>query len=266
VTASPVLPTTRSAPSAARTPALDRPTCGRLAAAEFDRTLRQLSALTPQEWAKPTDCAGWDVRAIASHVLAMAQMFSSFPQNARQHLPASRAARHGAVYIDALTARQVNDRRSLTASDICQKLAAVAPRAVRWRQGTPSLMRRRPMPGLQPVGSTPGAPVEAWTFGYLFDVILTRDTWMHRVDVARATRRQLELSSDHDGVLIADVVAEWSGRHAEPYTLTLTGPAGGRWSRGQNSGHVLELDAVEFARTLSGRGSAEGLLAVAVPF
>ncbi len=63
--------------------------------------------------------------------------------------------------------------------------------------------------------------------GYLLDVILTRDPWMHRVDIARATGRDLVLTPEHDGRIVADVVAEWARRHGQPFTLTLTGPAGG---------------------------------------
>ncbi len=42
-------------------------------------------------------------------------------------------------------------------------------------------------------------------------------------------------------------------------------PGGVEWSWGAG-GLRLELDAVDFCRTLSGRGPAEGLLAVEVPF
>ena len=75
----------------------------------------------------------------------------------------------------------------------------------------------------------------------------------------------MRLTADHDGVLVGDLVAEWAFRHQEPYTLHLTGPAGGSWSLG-TGGPRLELDAVEFCRTLSGRVHGDGLLAVSVPF
>lgn len=50
-------------------------------------------------------------------------------------------------------------------------------------------------------------------------------------------------------------------RHGRPFTLHLTGPAGGTWGSG---GPELEFDAVEFCRAISGRGSAP--LDTEVPF
>jgi hypothetical protein len=117
------------------------------------------------------------------------------------------------------------------------------------------------MPDQQVVGDHP----EPWTIGYLLDVILTRDTWMHRMDICQATGRQPVLTADHDGVLVADIAREWAARHGPPCTLTLTGQAGGTWAWG-SGGPALEMDAVEFCRVLSGRGQGEGLLAQAVPF
>ncbi len=81
--------------------------------------------------------------------------------------------------------------------------------------------------------------------GFLLDIVLTRDPWMHRVDITRATKAQQVLTAEHDGVLVADVVEEWATRHARPCTLTLTGPVGGQWSAG-SGGPNIELDAVEF--------------------
>jgi uncharacterized protein (TIGR03083 family) len=114
-----------------------------------------------------------------------------------------------------------------------------------------------------PVPQAVGGIDESWTLGFLVDVVLTRDTWMHRVDVARAAGQEPELTADHDGVLVADVVAEWAGRHGQPCTLTLTGPAGGSWTFG-TGGPELTDDAVEFCRGLSGRGTPA--LGTEVPF
>jgi len=101
-------------------------------------------------------------------------------------------------------------------------------------------------------------------------VILTRDPWMHRLDLARATGRTPVLTADHDGVIVADIVAEWARRHGQPYRLELTGPAGGIWSFG-TGGEEIVMDATEFCRVISGRpgpdgGQPRGLLATQVPF
>lgn len=61
------------------------------------------------------------------------------------------------------------------------------------------------------------------------------------------------------------MVPEWAARNGEPFQLTLTGPAGGAFFQG-DGGAQLELDAVEFCRTVSGRIPGEGLLRVMVLF
>lgn len=246
---------TVSAP--ARTPVLDRDEAQRLAAAEYDRFLAQLRALGPADWARPTDCPAWDVRLTAAHVLGMAEWVASVPEFVRQNVAATRAG--GGV--DALTAHQVGRRAALAPAAIVHRFAAVAPRAVRGRRRMSRAIGRLRMPDDPVVGGRP----ERWRFGFLFDVVLTRDTWMHRIDIARATGREPELTPAHDGVLVSDVVREWAQRHGRPYRLRLTGPAGGTWSTGTD-GAELELDAVEFCRLLSGRGSGQGLLAQQVPF
>jgi hypothetical protein len=107
--------------------------------------------------------------------------------------------------------------------------------------------------------------VEKWTLGYLVDIIYLRDAWMHRVDTARATGGDLVLTAEHDGRIIADVVAEWARRHGQPFTLELTGVAGGAFTAG-GGGEAFVIDAVEFCSLLAGRGEATGLLATIVPF
>ena len=73
------------------------------------------------------------------------------------------------------------------------------------------------------------------------------------------------LTPEHDGRIVADVVADWARRHGQPFTLRLDGPAGGVFVTGED-GPEIRLDAVEFCRILSRRGSADGLLATPVPF
>jgi uncharacterized protein (TIGR03083 family) len=252
--------TTTAAPSATgiRRSVLDRATAMRLAADEYARYLDQLRSLGAGDWSRPTECPGWDVRAMATHNLGMAEMVCSMREYARQN---AGAARKGGKFIDALTAAQVEERVALTPRQIVDRYAALVPRAARGRRRRSVQMGWLPMPVIQ----TYNGIGERWAFGFVFDTVLTRDTWMHRVDTAQAVGRPVVLTPEHDGVLVADVVAEWAQRHGRPYALTLTGPAGGAWSHGAG-GPVLELDAVEFCRTISRRIPGEGLLDCEVPF
>ncbi|WP_086661020.1 maleylpyruvate isomerase family mycothiol-dependent enzyme [Lentzea kentuckyensis] len=237
-----------------RTSALDRDTALRLAETEYQRVVALFEGLSAQDWAKPTDCPAWDVRAMAAHMLGMAEMSASMRESMRQ---VKAAEKRGGVFIDALTALQVVERADMSPTAIAARYAEVAPRAVKGRRRTPWFVRRQKMGATQAINGHD----EAWTLGFLIDVIMTRDPWMHRVDISHATGAPLVLTADHDGVLVDDVVREWATRHGRPFTLRLTGPAGGTWGEG---GPELEFDAVEFCRALSGRGTAP--LDTEVPF
>jgi uncharacterized protein (TIGR03083 family) len=229
-----------------------------LAETEFDRMLGLLGKLDTAAWQRPTVCSLWDVRATAAHVLGMAEAQASFTQFVHDFRAAGK--RSSGAMIDAMTAAQVRERAHLSPAQIVQRLAEVAPRAVRARRRTPAPVRW----AMRISNDAPFAG-ERWKYGFLVDTIFTRDTWMHRLDISRATGRGMELTGGHDGRLVAGVVAEWAGRHGHPFVLTLTGPAGGRWRAG-NGGEHLELDALEFCWTLSGRAAGNGLLATPVPF
>jgi uncharacterized protein (TIGR03083 family) len=249
---------TREAP---RRRALASDVAARLAATEYDRVVELFERLTPQQWAAPTGCPDWDVRAMAGHVLGMAQLAASKPETIRQMSTAQRRAkRAGAPTIDALTALQVEKNAGLSTADLVAAMRRLAPKAAKGRRRTPKLVRGRRMPEEQVFGDQR----EWWTFEYLLDVVLTRDPFMHRSDICRATGVPMTVTADHEGVIVDDVVREWAGRHGAPYSLELEGPAGGRW--GDGGGETIRMDAIEFCRVLSGRGHGEGLLAVQCPF
>ncbi|WP_206050963.1 maleylpyruvate isomerase family mycothiol-dependent enzyme [Nocardioides speluncae] len=240
----------------------DRPLAMELAAAEYGLFADTLDALDGAEWSLPTSCPEWTVRDMAGHCLGMVQMAASVPEMIRQQVAANRTARKsGRLMIDELTALQVRKNANLSHAEVTSTYRRLAPKAVAGRRRTPGFVRSRTVTDPGPGGTAP----EVWEMGFMFDTILTRDPWMHRSDIALATGQPMLLSAEHDGILVADVVAEWSGRHGQPFDLTLTGPAGGHWSSG-DGGEVIEADAVEFCRVLSGRGSVEGLPGVWVPF
>jgi uncharacterized protein (TIGR03083 family) len=247
-----------------REPALPRPVAMRLAATEYDRCAEMFRSLRPAQWALATDCPAWNVRQMAAHMLGMAEMAASIRENVRQQRKAARLAGSGGGYLGALTQLQVDERAAWTPERITQRFAARGTKAAAGRRRAPAFVRRRTMPQLQDMN---GAQ-EPWTFGYLIDVILTRDPWMHRLDIAAATGMPPRLTAEHDGVIVADVVAEWADRHGKDFELTLTGPAGGTWQAGAG-GPAWTLDAVDFCRALSRRPAGitlDELLNTEVPY
>ncbi|AVZ40230.1 MULTISPECIES: maleylpyruvate isomerase family mycothiol-dependent enzyme [unclassified Dietzia] len=242
-----------------RQPRLARDVAGRLAETEYDRVAEMLERLTPDQWGARTDCTEWDVRAMAGHMLGMVQMLASWPEMVRQQLASGkRAKREGCLPIDAMTALQVEKNAGLSTEQLIAEVRRSAPGAARHRRRAPGVMRRQAM---EDNG-------EWWSMGYLFDVILTRDPFMHRIDIASATGVAMTATPEHEGVIVDDVVTEWAGRHGQAFDLELTGPAGGRWQHGGHpgAGENLTMDAFEFCRALSGRRPVEGLLRTQVPF
>ena len=230
-----------------------------VAAVEYRRLLDAVAELGPDDWSRPTDCAGWDVKAMLGHLLGMLELLGDRAEFGRQvAIAGARAAATGAMRIDALTGLQVEEHAHLSPEELAAALGAAVPAALAGRNGTTAEERSAPY--------IPGPPFdEDWTRGFLLDVVHTRDPWLHRVDMSRATGHEMVLTADHDGRIVADVVAEWARRHGKPFTLTLGGPAGRTFVAGGGGEHV-ELDAIEFCRIVSGRASGSGLLSQQVPF
>ena len=249
-----------TAPDTPRVAAIDRATARRLAETEYVRVVEQLRAMPRDGWSRPTDCPAWDVRAMAGHTLGMARMAASIRESTRQRKAAAVGAADGKPFIDALTAHQVAITAELGLDELIAQMAKTGPKAAAGRCRAPGFIRRRPMPTALPNGGP-----EVWTMGFMFDVILTRDPWMHRIDIAHASGAPLTLTAEHDGVLVADIVREWAGRHGRPCTLHLTGPAGGSFTFG-SGGPELESDATDFCRALSGRGDQAPAFDTPVPF
>lgn len=224
--------------------------------AKFAAALREVR---PEDWAKPTDCARWDVRGLAAHVIGSAAGQASpreFVRQVRTGKPI--VAEIGAEYWwDGMNELHVRERETASVEDLKAEWDANSRRALRARRRLP-----RPVAWL-PLIDLP-APVGRKPVSYLFDMGFTRDVWMHRVDLTHAAGTTFDATPEHDGRIVADLVAEWAATHGEPFALTLTGPAGGDYASGQNGEHV-EIDALEFARTLSGRVSGEGVLRHPLP-
>jgi uncharacterized protein (TIGR03083 family) len=235
-----------------------RPEARVLAEEEFVRFAAMAGSLTDDEWMLPTDCTEWDVRKMVLHVLGSGDAqatFRQFVHQLRRGVPLNKEidSHH---WVDGMNELQIRERSHLTNDEIVAQLSTVGPKAVKGRWGTPLPMRYLPIPFGPPVGWTP--------LTYLLDVGFTRDVWAHRIDLSAATGRDMQLSADHDGRLVADIVAEWASIHGEPFELVLEGPAGGKFSQGVD-GERIKIDAIEFVRVLSGRRPGTGILSHPLP-
>lgn len=236
-----------------------------LAAEENQRFHALLQLLSAEDWQKATDCTRWSVRDVAVHVAASAEAQSSPVEFLRQvwggrGLTAKISGRH---WVDGLNEAQLQARRHLTADGLPSRWAHVSAAALKARQRMPAAVRALP---LLPLGSIDGVHFGWQPLSYLFDVGFTRDVWMHRIDICRATGHPVNPTREHDGRIVEDIICEWATRHTEPFSLKLTGPAGGTFIRAEDPGNgYLEIDAIECCRLLSGRGTPQGVLQKPLP-
>jgi uncharacterized protein (TIGR03083 family) len=226
-----------------------------LARAEYDRFLELLRSLNDRDWTQPTDCDRWSVRDIAAHVLGWAETLTVRQLMRVNRLGKPVARELGGPLLDGMNEVLLRQRAGLSPAELVDRLEQVVPKAVAARSRVPAPLRLMPI-------ATPEGRIN---LGYLNDHIFTRDLWIHRVDICRATGREIALTPHHDSRVVADVVADWADRHGRPFTLVLDGAAGSVHRRG-SGGEQLRLDAVEFCRIVSGRAEGTGLLATKVLF
>ncbi|MFC0861818.1 maleylpyruvate isomerase family mycothiol-dependent enzyme [Sphaerimonospora cavernae] len=224
----------------------DRDQAVAISEAEGHAALALLGKFRDGDWRRPTDCVGWDVRTLVSHLVAQCEDNISLRMMMRRHIVGRRRYPEK-IALDGHTAVQIDDHATETGPALVENFASLWPRATRARRWTPGPMRRvavdTGMPGV------PKLPI-----GYLLDVIYPRDLWMHRVDLARATGQTVTLG-EHDRQIIEQVIRDlalaWS---AAPVALELTGVAGGSWLVGSGDPvAVVRADAVAYMRALSGR-------------
>jgi|tagenome__1003787_1003787.scaffolds.fasta_scaffold20762441_2 uncharacterized protein (TIGR03083 family) len=235
----------------------------RITATENGRLLDQLHQVGPEDWDTVTDCPRWTVRDMVVHLIASAQAQANPVEFARQVRQGRKLTSEigGQHWVDGLNEAQLRARTTWTAQQLPPRWQKASSAALGARSRMPPPIRALP---LLPMGSPLGTELGWKPLGYLFDMGFTRDVWMHRIDIARAVGRPLILAAEHDGRIVADLVAEWVRLHTDPFTLELLGPAGGRYTA-RGGDEPISLDAVEFARILSGRGDRDGVLRHKLP-
>jgi len=244
-------------------PAIDHAEAMRLTEAENARLLTQLRGLFGEQWHAATDCTRWTVRDVVVHLIASAQAQANPIEFVRQLVAGRRLTAEigGEHWVDGLNEAQLRARPGWTPETLPDAWERHSAAALKARRRMPAAIRALP---LLPIGTGLGVHIGWQPIGYLFDMGFTRDVWMHRIDIARAAGLEPELTPEHDGRIVADIVAEWSRRHGQPYSLTLTGPAGGEFRSGTGGGPQT-VDAIVFARIVSGRADGPGILRHKLP-
>lgn len=227
-----------------------------VAAAEGVALATLLRQLGDTDWEKPTDCPEWTVRDMTAHLVGQAEgTWRPWVGLRRQRTGARRYPDR--IGLDAYTAQQIDDHAGESGPVLAEAFADRWPRAVTTMRRLPRLARRATIPS-----GVPGVP--RISVGYLFDRILPRDLWMHRVDLSRATGRPMVLGG-HDPSIVDDVLAElvdtWTG---PPVRIELTGPAGGAWTAGRGEPvATVAGEPVDYLRALAGRNPTPALSLVA---
>ena len=223
-----------------------------LARAELAAFLDLLGQLEADDWDKPTACTLWSVRDLVAHQAGHAQMGSGlvgFMNQANLRVTAP-YRKKGMSTLDALNQAQVDRRRELPIEQVIAELRDSTPRSITSRGRMLWPTRRVPVP-VPPVGWMP--------LGTLLDRIFPRDMWIHRLDIADATGKPFVQTVEHDGVMVAQVVADAARyiRKKAPalgLTLRLTDPAGGAFRVTHGTEVVdLAMGVPDFMRRTSDR-------------
>ncbi|NIK57293.1 maleylpyruvate isomerase family mycothiol-dependent enzyme [Kribbella shirazensis] len=243
----------------------DRARCRIHRDAELKAWRELLASIEGDEWHRRTVCDAWDVADIAGHLIGQAEDVikpTSFP---RRWLKNKRAY-PGVPRFDAHMIVQADEHRGTPPGELRELFDQVWAKATRKISRAPELFRRISMQV---------DPAPRMSFGYVQDILLARDLWMHRDDVCQALARPFD-AGPYAGEGIAQVVYDleasgpfWNDRPA--VVLELTGQGGGtyRLGKGEPVGRAA-VDAVGYMRTLSGRddhpvvtGDADAVQAVA---
>lgn len=221
-----------------------------MAGGEFERFRALLDSLSPEDWSRPTRCTRWDVRQTVAHLAGSAASFANFSE--LRHQSSGRLQKpyraRGFSRLDAQNQIQVDDRAAATPVQLLSELREVAPKAIAIRAKLPAPIRALRLP----LGLVTPEVGRVWVaLGYMSDIILTRDMWMHRLDISLATERPMALTPEPDGRITALVVRDLQqtlGRGLDrAVRYDLTGPAGGSYIVGPGApAATIRLDARDF--------------------
>ncbi|MFM8319792.1 MAG: maleylpyruvate isomerase family mycothiol-dependent enzyme [Chloroflexota bacterium] len=233
--------------STAAVPAVTAGEAYRLLQVQLQRLLDLLDSLSPEDWSRPTACSAWDVRAMVAHQAGGYASGTGYREMLRQYLA---ILKPGGLPEDRINALQVGERSGRTPAELIAELRAAGPTAARnWAYGF-RLVRW---------GAIPHPVAGLLSLGHLNRVVHSRDTWMHRLDICRATGRPFVQTPEQEGRIAALVMPDVEKalrRKLGPLSLRfdLNGVCGGTWQMGEDPAAAsIHMDALDFFIFASGR-------------
>jgi uncharacterized protein (TIGR03083 family) len=227
----------------------DRATARRHREAELEAWHHLLATIDGNDWKRSTVCTEWDVADIVGHLCGQAEDVNkpwSFPLRDRR----ARKVYPEVELMDAHMLIQADDHRGTPPDVLRTRFEKLWAKATKTVSRNPALIRRLRVK----IEGIPG--FDHLDLGYIQDILLPRDLWMHRDDVCQALGREFD-AGPYAGEVVAQVMLDivdgpfWSGT---PVVLTLTGQGGGTYQLGQGDPiATVSADAVGYMRTLSGR-------------
>jgi uncharacterized protein (TIGR03083 family) len=219
--------------------------------AELERFLVLVKSLGPDDWGKPTACTAWTIRDMLAHQAGGYASGTSYKELIHQY---SRLPKPGQLPEDAVNEIQLSDRNGKSPAELIAELQSAGPIAA---QNWAYQFR------LVKLVTIPHATAGRLNMRHLMWVIHSRDTWMHRLDICRATGRKFEQNAEHDGRIAALVMLDVAKALTKKLggralVFDLTGLAGGRWQIGPGEpAATILMDVLDFNIFASGRFSYE---------
>ena len=249
---------THSIPNAIDIPYVTADEAFTLLTAEFERFSRLLETLDAGDWSQPTACTAWNVQQMLAHQAGGYASGTGYLELIRQY---TARPKPGQLPEDAINDLQVGERADRTPAELITELRSVGPVAIqKWayqfrlaRWATNLVQVPHPVAGKMSIQ-------------YLNWVIHSRDPWMHRLDICRATSRPFEQTAGHDGRIAALVMLDVARSLApklrdQAIVFDLTGVAGGVWKVGTGqAAATVRMDVLDFAIFVSGRFTYEQAL------
>ncbi len=241
------LSSSRAALKAETVPYVTADEAFRLLNVQLERFLALVETLEPRDWSQPTACTLWTVRDIVAHQAGGYASGTSYREMIRQY---SRLPKGGQLPEDATNELQVRERAGKSPDALIAELRVVGPVAIqKWAYQF----------RFAKLITIPHAVGGLLSLRHLMWVIHSRDTWMHCLDICRATGRSFEQTVEQDGriaaLIMLDVEKKLRGKlDGKALSFDLSGTAGGVWVIGAGEpSATIHMDALDFNIFASGR-------------